>query len=391
MTDIGKIALIRKTMPVTDDWIYLNTGSVGPLSNITVEILNQENIRELERGRAAPALWELKREAQARLRQSLADLVKATAAEIALTNHTTAGMNIVTHGLTWQPGDEVITTNLEHPGGLIPLYVAGQRYGVTVKVVQISANEGPDEIVARLEAAITPRTRLLVYSHVAWNLGICLPLAKIVAMGHEHGVMSLVDGAQSTGAIPLDLPASGVDFYAMPGQKWLCGPEGTGGLYVRQDRIDQLALTYSGYASLDEGAHDWAGNFTPAPGARRYEIATTYGPGVKAMVANLNWFNNTVGWSWIYPRLIGLADTLRQRLADLAGVTVITPPGSQSGLTCFSLDGYDPEQVSTKLAQDGIILRTIKEPACLRASTGFYNTEAEIDHLIAALQAILER
>lgn len=390
MTDARKIALIRGAIPVTRSRIYFNAGAVGPLADITVEVLNHENTFELERGRSSPEVWESKRTAKTDLRQALARLVKAAEGEIALTNHTTAGMNIVTHGLAWQPGDEIVTTNLEHPGGLIPLYVVRQRYGVVVKVVEISAHDSPAEIVARLEAAITPRTRLLAYSHVAWNLGIRLPLEEIVAMGHRHGVLSLVDGAQSTGAIPLDLPASEVDFYAMPGQKWLCGPEGTGGLYIRKDRINLVNPTFVGYPSLADGTHDWTGYFMPAPGAQRYEIATVYSPGIKAMVTNLNWLEEKVGWAWIYDRIAQLADYLRAELSELPGVTLITPRGDHAGLTSFTLDGYDPQQVLGRLSAEGIILRTIKAPFCLRVSTGFYNTEAEVDRLVGVLQKILK-
>ena len=390
MSDIGKILLIRRAMPVIESRIYLNTGAVGPLSSLTIDVLNESNVFELETGRASPDAWEAKREAKPKLRQAFARLVNATEAEIALTHHTTDGMNIVAHGLTWRAGDEVITTNLEHPGGLIPFYVLRQRYGVVVKVVPITANDTPETIVARFEAAITPRTRLLAYSHVAWNLGIRLPLGDLVAMGHRHGVLSVVDGAQSTGAIPLDLPASGVDFYAMPGQKWLCGPEGSGGLYVRRESLSLVSPTFVGYASLKDGLYDLAGHFMPGPGAQRYELATVYTPGIKAMIANLNWLADTVGWDWIHARIAHLADYLRQQLQQLDGVTLITPIGSHAGLTSFTLDGHEATQVQTKLVDDNIILRTISDPPCLRASTGFYNTEAEIDHLIASLKRILE-
>ena len=390
MADARKVALVRGAIPVTRNHIYFNAGSVGPLADLTVEVLNHENTLELEAGRASLESRESKLEAKTSLRRALARLVKGTEGEIALTNHTTAGMNIVAHGLDWRPGDEVVTTNLEHPGGLIPLYVLRQRHGVVVKVVEIEAVHGPAEIVARLEAAITPRTRLLAYSHVAWNLGLRLPLEEIVALGRRHGALSLVDGAQSVGAIPLDLPATGVDFYAMPGQKWLCGPEGVGGLYIRKDRLSLVQPTFVGYASLTDGSHDWTGYFMPAPGAQRYEVATVYNPGIKAMVANLNWLEEKVGWSWIYERTAQLADHLRAQLSNLPGVRLITPRGNHAGLTSFTLTGHDPAQVLRRLAAEGIILRTIKEPSCLRVSTGFYNTEAEIERLVAVLQTILK-
>ncbi len=390
MTDTAKIALIHSSIPVTKNKIYLNTGAVGPLSTISTETLKQSNSFELAEGRASLSSYEAKKHAATDLRQAMADLVKAGRETMALTHHTTDGMNIVAHGLSWQPGDEIVTTNLEHPGGLFPLYILRQRHGVVLKVIEIPPGAPLDDIIARFEAAISPRTRLLVFSHVAWNTGTRLPLAKIVAMGHRYGVLSLVDGAQSAGAIPLDLPTSGVDFYAFPGQKWLCGPEGIGGLYIRQDCLSLVSPTFAGYKSMGEGGYDLTGYFMPAPGARRYEVGTVYSPAIKAMVANLAWLEESIGWDWIYARIAHLSSYARKALNQLSGVSLITPLGPQAGLVSFNLDSYDPARVMTKLIKKNIILRFIQQPYSLRISTGFYNTEEDIDRLIAALQAILE-
>jgi L-cysteine/cystine lyase len=203
-------------------------------------------------------------------------------------------------------------------------------------------------------------------------------------------VLSLVDAAQSVGAIALDLPASGVDFYAMSGQKWLCGPEGTGALYVRRDRLSLAAPTFVGYKSMGDAArYDYTGYFMPSPDARRYELATIYRPGLKAMIANLTWLADTMGWEWIYARIARLAAYAHDALSRLPGVRVITPPGPQAGLITFTLEGYDPARVMTRLAQADIVLRFIDQPYALRISTGFYNTEGDIDRLIDALRDIL--
>jgi len=385
-----RIEKIRNAMPVTRHKIYLNTGTSGPLTIQTVENLNQRNNSELAEGRASAAGFVRLNEAKVAARKAIARLVKATPQEIALTNHTTAGMNIVIHGFNWQPGDEVITTTLEHEGGLLPLYVLKQRYGVVVKMVDLSANDSDEDIVAKLEAAIAPRARLMLYSHVAWNTGQRLPMAKITAMGHKHHVLSLVDAAQSVGAIPLDLPASGVDFYAIPGQKWLCGPEGTGALYIRQDRVSMVSPTFVGYVSLENPTmYDYTGYFMPAKGARRYEVGTVYRPGIEAMVKNLGWLEEEIGWTWIHDRILHLAAYARSELDKLQKVSIITPPGSQAGLVTFNLEGYDPARVVTKLAQQDIIIRFLPHPYALRVSTGFYNTEDDIDRLVEALKHIL--
>lgn len=385
MADTGKIALIREAMPAVRNQVYLNTGAVGPLSTITVEALNRANLRELADGRGSHREFLRLRQTLAAAREAFARLVNAGPDEIALTHHTTDGMNIVTHGLAWQPGDEVVTTTAEHEAGLLPLYVLRQRHGVVLKMIDLS----PGDIVAQFAEAISPRTRLLVFSHVTWNTGLRLPLAEVVDMAHRHQVLTLVDGAQSAGAIPLDLPASGVDFYALPGQKWLCGPEGVGALYIRQDRLSLVSPTFAGYSTLEEVTmYDFAGYFVPAKSARRYEVATVYRPGIQAMLANLAWLAETIGWEWIHARIRTLAEYAHNALSALPGVSVITPPRPQAGLITFNLEGYDPARVMTRLAGEGIILRFLRSPYALRISTGFYNTEADIDRLMAALQAI---
>jgi L-cysteine/cystine lyase len=387
-TDVEKVNQIRQMMPAVQNKVYLNTGTCGPLSTLIIDSVNQANRQELEEGRADLSGFKMLKATIDDLRAAFARLVKATSQEIALTHHTTEGINIVVHGLTWQPGDEVVTTTSEHEGGLLPVYVLQQRYGVVVKVIDIS----PDEVVAQLEAAITPRTHLLVFSHVTWNTGARLPLPDIVAMAHRHHVLTLVDGAQSAGAIPLDLAASGVDFCALPGQKWLCGPEGTGALYVRKDRLNLVAPTFVGYSTLEDvNAYDFTGHFLPArDSARRYEVGTIYRPGIHGMRANLNWLEETVGWEWIYNRIEHLAEYARNALSALPGVTILTPPGSQAGLVTFNVEGLDPARMMSKLAGDGIILRFIRHPYALRISTGFYNTEADIDRLVAVLRGYLE-
>ena len=196
MTNTEKITLIRNSMPVTREKVYLNTGAVGPLSTLTTEALLQSQTRELSEGRGTMAASQGLNKTKTELRQAFADLVKARPEEIALTHHTTDGMNIVAHGWQWQPGDEIVITDWEHPGGFMPPFVLRQRQGVTLKFVELDAADSSEEIVAKFEAAITPRTRLLVFSHVAWNTGLRLPLKEIVVMGHRRQVLSLVDGRQ---------------------------------------------------------------------------------------------------------------------------------------------------------------------------------------------------
>ena len=262
MNDSQKINMIRQAFPVTEQIAYLNTGSFGPLSRVYQEAIMTAIEQEVVNGRSNAQIATASNEAADTVRQKIAQLVRATPNEIALTQHTTNGINIAVHGLDWQAGDEIITTTTEHEGGMMPLYVLRQRRGVVLRIVDITAEDDDAQILAKFEREITTRTRAILFSHVTWNLGTRFPLAGIVALAQQHHLLTIVDAAQSAGAVPIDLPASGIDFYAMPCQKWLCGPDGLGALYVRRERISQLQPTFAGFRT--QAQWDFTGHFMPA-------------------------------------------------------------------------------------------------------------------------------
>lgn len=371
---------IRADLSAVKATVYLNTGTAGPFPEAAQQALLDEALHNFEQGRSEIIGFERVIQALDELRAAFARLVHAEADEIALTHHTTEGMNIVSWGLNWQAGDELLTTTLEHEGGLLPAYVVAQRFGVDVRVADLGLGNDRAAVLAALDEAITPRTRLLSLSHVSWSSGALLPLKEIVALAHRRGVLVLVDGAQSVGATPLDLPASGVDFYAIPGQKWLCGPEGIGALYVRRDRLSLLRPTFVGVFSLrDSESYTLSGDFLYASGARRYETSSIFRPGVSAMLASLNWLETTVGWEWAFERIHTLAERARELLGELPGTTILTT-SDHAGLIAFTIDGLDPTAIASTLRERNIILRTIPvaNGYVLRVSTGFYNTEEEL-------------
>ncbi len=386
---INKIDMVRDAMPATHNQVYLNTGTAGPLAKVTTDAIANATAVAATIGRGNSKIYEPWLASADAIRNHYANLTNSPVSTIGLTHHTTDGMNIVIHGLNWQAGDELVTTNWEHQGGYIPAYVIGRRHQVGIRVVDFDYWDEMDTIIAKFEAAITPRTRLLVISHVTWNTGLRLDLKAICEMAHKHGVLVVADAAQSVGMIPLDLPASGVDFYAMPAQKWLCGPEGIGALYVRPDRLTHLEMTFAGFLSLENPmAYDLTGHYLPAPDARRYEIGTVNKIMFQAMVANLDWLTNTVGWEYIYERIEKLTAYAYQQLSTLENVTFYTQKNAGSGLITFDLDGYEPPRVMVKLNQEGVVLRYLGLPHALRIAVGFYNTEEDIDTLIRQLKQI---
>jgi L-cysteine/cystine lyase len=203
-------------------------------------------------------------------------------------------------------------------------------------------------------------------------------------MGQELGIPVLVDAAQSAGAIPIDVTALGVDFYAIPMQKWLCGPDGTGALYVRREAMKYIASTYVSYASAkhEEGV-EWALH----ENAQRFELGNRPTAAILGQATVLKWLEESVGHEWLFERIRSLHTHAYSALQTIPGLTLLTPKPGVSGLISFTLEKQDPAEVVKYLHdRHNIYIRSIPSFKSLRISTGFYNTEEEIDTLVRALQ-----
>lgn len=377
-----KVLRLRDELPSVRDAVYLNTGSYGPLPRATVAAMEAHARVELEEGRIHPARLADSARLADRARVAVAEAFGATPEEIALTHLTTEGIDIALWGIDWGPEDEIITTNLEHPAVTWPSLVIAHRCGVHIKVADVGA--GGERAVQAITDLLSPNTRLIVLSHVAYCTGAVLPVREIVELAHRRGVFVLVDGAQAAGAIPLNLRELGADFYAIPGQKWLCGPEDTGALYVREESRPNLHQTYVGYASMEATSTTFEA--TPHSDARRYEFASRRRPTLLGLSTSLEWLRDEVGLDWAYARIQHLVATAREQLQQVPGLEIITPPNA-AGLLSFTVKGLDPVQTSNRLAERGILLRWISEPRCLRVSLGFFNTDEDIAKLVEALKA----
>jgi L-cysteine/cystine lyase len=361
------IEAVRAQLPVTSITAYLNTGTAGPWPTLVVDAIEHALRCEQALGRASPSGLPDFRPLLRDTRDRLAELIGADADEVALTHSATEGIDIVAWGLDWQAGDEVVTTSVEHRGVLVPLRQLGARRDVAIKVAEV----GSGGSVEPVEALITPKTRLVALSHVSFSTGACLPIRAIADLAHAAGAMIVVDGAQAVGAMPVDVHALGVDFYAFPGQKWLCGPEGTGGLYVRRDRQAQLQSTYVGARSA-----------TPAAG--RYEWGTLFRPGIHGLHAALAWFD-AIGRDAIFSRNAELAAYCYSALAELPNVELVTPVDARASLVNIRVPNVDLDTCVTALSNQGFTVRSVPDTQSLRVSCAFFNTSAEIDGLVKAL------
>lgn len=380
MSDQSRIQDIREQLPATTAHIYLNTGTFGPLPTRSIQAIQSHFERELRDGRIVPQSFENTGNTYKRARQNIARLLNADVEEIALTDNTGEGLNIVANGINWRAGDEVITTDHEHISALAPLYQLRDRYGIVIRFAELGlhADHPAAEAIAPL---ITERTRLIVLSHVAWTTGSVLDVRAVNRLGHEHGIPVLIDGAQSAGAIPLDMKELEADFYAIPMQKWLCGPEGTGGLFASREALKHVTSTYVGYWSAKSFHGDWA----LIESAQRFELGGRQTAAIAGQNASLEWFADELGYEWIYTRISHLNAYAAQALEQVPGLTLLTPRPGASGLLSFTIEGKSDEEIVSFLRERNILIRNIPETKALRVSTGFYNTEEEIDTLVKAL------
>jgi len=377
LPDDEKLPAIREALPSTAAGIYLNTGTCGPLPRETARAMAELEGIELRTGRADIAYWKDSEERMNEARAAVAAVLGTEPRRIALTHATTEGMNVATWAIDWRAGDRVVTTSLEHGGALAPLWALRNRLGVDVAIADIGVGGDPAEVLAALDRAITPETRLVCLSHVSWATGARLPIAEIVALAHSRGALVAVDGAQAVGAIPVSVEDLGADFYAVPGQKWLLGPDGTGALYCAPTVLDRPRLTFAGYASFE--SLDLALEGKLHPDARRFEIAGYHQPSVLGFARSTAWLSMYVGLNWIHERTARLAGEAAAMLAEVPGVEVITPRDHMAGLVTFRIAGWKPGPALRELSQRTLVIaRTIPPLDAIRISVGFFNTDHEL-------------
>lgn len=352
----------RAQFPVLERVAYLNAGTEGPMPRRAADAVHGRVDYELSNGRCGKPYFTGLMDLAAGLRGRYAEVLGCAPADVALTGSTTDGVNTVLSGLRLRPGDEILTSDEEHPGLLAPLGRARLRHGVTIRVVPF----------AEIAGEVSSSTRLIACSHVSWVGGKVVDAQALAATG----VPVLLDAAQAVGAVPVDVNALGCSFYAGSGQKWLCGPEGSGCLYVAPDRVDELLIPWPGYGSLKDAAS--ALELTPAEGAKRFDHG--FPPGVRSRwaLSSLEVLAEA-GWSWVHQRAAMLAAGLADRLAE-RGLEV-APRGVT---TLVSWKAADAEAEVERLAAAGIVVRSIPSHNLLRASVGAWSSEEELAGLVAA-------
>lgn len=360
------LSSLRAHYPVLERLAYLNAGTDGPLPAAAVRASATELQREARDGRAM-AHFERRRELGDRLRGVYAAALNCEVEQLALTTCTSEGLALVVGGLIGAPGglgpgDEILTSDEEHPGLLGTLGAARELHGVSVRMVPLQ----------RIAEEVGPRTRLVACSHVGWISGRVAPaeLADVEAP-------VLLDGAQGVGAISCDVRALGCDAYAGAGQKWLCGPDGTGMLYVSPRLRARLRIERRGYGALADP--DAGMDATVHADARALDTMALSAEALACALAAVRVLED-VGWEAVHTRARELAERLAGRLAEHGREVA-----ARDATTLVSFASSDPEAERERLRTAGVILRNIPGRPWLRASVGAWNDEHDLDRLLTGL------
>ncbi len=373
---------VRESFPLTHDRAYFNTGGLGPSPFVVLDTVHQvsteiNRISETEHHRFEEA------------RQKVASFVGADPTEIAFTRNATEGMNIIARGVPLKPGDEILMTTHEHPGGAMPWLGRAKDDGLRVRLFEPGKDAA--ETLDRIEKMLTPRTRVLAISHITMTLGQVLPIKQVCELARSKGIFTAIDGAQVLGMVPVDLHDLGCDFYTSSGHKWMLGPKGTGVVYVSRRMAGVFRPTFVGAYSntvydLDRLELEY----------RDDAVSTEYGTRNVALPLGLATavdFLQMIGMDRLQAHGRSLAHRLKTGLAGIPRVQLLTPTSDSdsASIVTFRVIEQDHSKIVQRLGKEfKMRVRPVSEHNlnAVRISLHVYNNEDEVDRLLEAVKQI---
>jgi isopenicillin-N epimerase len=317
------------------------------------------------------------------LRAKLAAMLSVSADEIAITRNTSEGSNIIVSGIDLKPGDEVVITEHNHPSNNDSWKVRAKREGFVVKSVPVPAPaKSVEQLVSSIERAITPRTKVIAITHLTSTTGLLYPAREIAGLAKKHGCFLHLDGAQTFGAIEVNLREIGCDSYTTSAHKWPMGPLEAGILYIRTERIPQLwpSIVTAGWAD-------------DLKGARKFEVfGQRYDPRVVALESAVD-FLQMIGIRKIESRMRALAERAHTELAKLPNVQIRTnrEPELSAGVVKFFIRNVPVKRAYDTLWQKNriaIAMTASGDSEGLRFSPHIYNSFEEIDRAVTAVKGL---
>jgi len=387
--DAALFAAARGQFLIPAGVAYCNTGTLGASPREVVEALT-EGIRRNEANLAA---WPYEQPDGEPLtgyqkllpaREALGQFINVPGADIALTQNATMGMNFLANGLDLAPGDEVVSTDQEHGGCISPWRLLAKRRGIVLKELPLepALAGGPDAILQLFESGLTPRTKVVMFSHITSGLGARLPARELCALAKSRGALALVDGAQAVGQIQVDVAALGCDAYVGSPHKWMLAPKGTGFLYVRHDLQDRVWTTLASY--------EWDNH---KDGAFRF---MQFGTGSVAVVEGLEAalrFIGRIGMARIERWDAGLTQRLRAGLASIPAVRIASPadPRLAAAITTFRVNGMKAKALQDALWAKQVRVRAQNDERGVRLSAHMYVSPADVDRALDVVRDVARK
>jgi L-cysteine/cystine lyase len=379
----------RQHFPALTDKAYFNYGGQGPLPSVAVQAIAQAYTTIGQLGPFSRQANDWVQQQSQKLRSTITTELGIAPTTLTLTEDVTVGCNIALWGIDWQPGDGLLLTDCEHQGIVAAVRELQRRFGIEVSVCPLLETVNGSNPVETIAQHVRSNTRLLVLSHILWNTGHILPLGELAAAckAQNPDLAILVDAAQSVGVLPLELSELGVDFYAFTGHKWWCGPEGVGGLYVSPQAREQLLPTFIGWRGVELDRHGnpiaWKSD------GSKWEIATSAYPlyvGLQAAIALHSQWGTAAER---YAQICRQSEALWRKLAAIPGVTCVSQTPPATGLVAFTLANGKHPQLVEFLETQGVFVRTILSPHCVRACVHYLTLAEEIDRLVAGVECFL--
>jgi len=383
--------MFRALCPALANKTYFNYGGQGPLPTPALEAMNQSWTTIQELGPFTTDVWPFIEQETSRLRGALAALCGVGPHRIALTENVTSGCVLPLWGLPWQAGDEVLISDCEHPGVVAACRELARREGLSIASLpvlelcrSIPQAQLETAVLEQLEQQLSAQTRMVVLSHLLWNTGSVMPITAVAErlQSYPSQPWLLVDAAQSMGSIPVEEAARAADIYAFTGHKWCCGPEGLGGVALSERLLEQAQPTLIGWRSLRQ---ETAAESSWHRDARRFEVATSCVPLLRGLLTSLDLLAAEGDATSRLNTIRERSEQLWKGLQEREDVQTLLPEPPPAGLVSFVRKGQDSAAVVKRLGQDGLWIRRLDHPDCLRACTHITTTEAEIKALLNAL------
>ena len=385
---------LRSQCPALLNKTYFNYGGQGPLPTPSLEAIQASWRRIQELGPFTTDVWPFIGAEVSSTRRRLAQLCGVAPHRLALSENVTSGCVLPLWGLPFDSGDRLLISDCEHPGVVAACVELARREGLTIDTLPVKQLRGDQPstdagVMDALEQSLTPRSRLVVLSHLLWNTGQIMPIPAVAERlaQHPQAPYLLVDAAQSFGQIPVQDAAAAADIYAFTGHKWACGPEGLGGVALSERVLNEGQPTVIGWRSLqDESKADLSSSDPFHHDSRRFEVATSCVPLMAGLRSSLELLDQEGSAETRLARIRQLSGDIWSGLRELPGVKPLMEVPPASGLVSFQLScEAAPAEVVQQLGQQGLWIRDLADPSCLRACTHVTTTEGETKALTTAI------